>query len=341
MRSMAIDRISLSRRGLLTGALAGALTGALALPFAAQAAQATAALLTCGSDAGGDALFGLDAEGTPLWRHAIPGRGHGMGVSPDGRFAILSARRPDRWLMRLDLQSGATALWPSTDIAYGGHAIFLDPARIAATASDADGNGCIVVLDAANGKRIALWPSEGVDPHELLLLDGKLVVANGGDVLDKSNLVLMDIADGEVLNRQEAPDDLRRLSLRHMAVLDGKRVAVAAQDRGNADPAIPLLVYWQGGDLDWQPLGQAQGEMRGYCGSVAANGGGLYVTSPHGGLALHHPDGGSLYLPDICGAAPLKNGFFFTGGRGDLILPDGRRRNLPIAWDNHIRAIGA
>lgn len=340
---MATERFCLTRRGLLAGALA--------LPFAARLAEAWAAesppaLLTCGADAKGDAFFGLTADGTPLWRHALPGRGHGMGVSPDGRFAILSARRPDRWLLRLDLRNGETVIWPSEDLAYGGHAIFLDQDRIAATASDADGLGCIAVLDAATGRRRALWPTDGVDPHELLLLDGKLVVANGGDVLDKSNLVLMDIASGEILNQREVPDDLRRLSLRHMAIVegdsvDGSRVAIAAQDRGNIDPAIPLLVFWQGAELDWQPLGKAQGELRGYCGSVAARGNSLYVTSPHGGLALRHPDGARLTMPDICGAAALKDGFLFTGGRGDLILPDGRRRNLPIAWDNHIRAIDA
>lgn len=341
---MATERFPLSRRALLATALA--------LPFAAsnawpaQSAQAPAALLTCGADKAGDAFFGLSADGTPLWRHALPGRGHGMGVSPDGRFAILSARRPDHWLLRLDLQSGATSVWPSEALAYGGHAIFLDQDRIAATASDADGMGCIAVLDARTGARIALWPTAGVDPHELLLLDGRLVVANGGDVLDKSSLVLMDVASGEILNQREVPDDLRRLSLRHMAIVEGdsvegRRVAVGAQDRGNIDPAIPLLVFWQGEELDWQPLGDAQGELRGYCGSVTAHGNSLYITSPHGGLALHHPDGAKLHMPDICGAAALQDGFFFSGGRGDLILPDGRRRNLPIAWDNHIRAISA
>lgn len=327
----------ISRRGLLGAAIA--LPFASRMAFAAQ--QAKAALLTCGADVTGDALFGLDAAGTPLWRHALPGRGHGMGIAPDGKSAVLAARRPDHWLLRLDLQTGATALWPSQDLAFGGHAIFLDEHRIAATASDADGLGCIAVLEAQTGKRIALWPTEGVDPHELLLLDGRLVVANGGDALDKSSLILMDIANGEILSLRAVPDELRRLSLRHMAVLSDGRVAVGAQDRGNADPGIPLLVFWRGDDLEWQPLGKAQGDLRGYCGSLATGSDGLYITSPHGGLAVHHPDGSSLYMPDICGAAPLQGGFLFSGGRGDMILPDGRRRNLPIAWDNHIRATGA
>ncbi|WP_428249680.1 DUF1513 domain-containing protein [Ferrovibrio sp.] len=322
-----------SRRGLLLGIAT--------LPLFGRGAQASTppALLACGGDAGGQAVFGLDAAGNTLWRRALPARGHGMTVSPDGSNVVISARRPGQWLLRLDLASGHSETWPCDDLAYGGHVIYLDAGRLAATASDGDGQGCIAVLDARTGQRIALWPTEGVDPHELLLTDGALVVANGGDVLEASNLVRLDPQSGVILARADVPAALQSLSLRHMAALPDGSVAVVAQDRGAADPAVPLLAFWRGADIRWATLGAEQGGMRGYCGAVAAHGNTLCVTSPLGAQALLHPDGGMLRLPDICGVAALGNGFALSGGRGDLLLPDGSRRQHAIAWDNHLREL--
>lgn len=331
MRLMAIEP---SRRGLLLGLAT--------LPFFGKGVEAksTLTLLACGGDAGGQAVFGLNAAGSTLWRHALPARGHGMAVSPDRSSAVISARRPGQWLLRLDLVSGGSTVWPCDDLAYGGHVIYLDAGRLAATASDADGQGCIAVIDAGTGQRIALWPTDGVDPHELLLMPGgALVVANGGDVLEPSNLVRLDSQTGAILVRREVPAALQRLSLRHMAALPDGSVAVVAQDRGAADPAVPLLAFWHGADIRWAALGAEQGSMRGYCGAVAAHGSALCITSPLGAQALLHPHGGVLRLPDICGVAPLDRGFALSGGRGDLLLPDGGRRQHAIAWDNHLRAL--
>jgi len=334
MRSMATEAIAPSRRGLLLGLAALPLFGAAAM------AETSLALLACGGDAEGQASFGLDATGDVLWRHTLPGRGHGMAMAPDGRYAVISARRPGQWLLQLDLVSGHSEIWPCDDLAYGGQVIYLDAARLAATASDADGQGCIAVLDAKTGQRTALWPTGGVDPHELLLVKGALVVANGGDALEPSNLARLDPRTGAMLARIEVPAELRRLSLRHMAALPDGSVAVAAQDRGAADPAVPLLAFWHGADIRWAALGTEQGGMRGYCGAVAALGQEkLCVTSPLGAQAVLHPAGDVLRLPDICGVTALRGGFALSGGRGDLLLPDGSQRRHAIAWDNHLHAL--
>ncbi len=333
MATKSSEAIEPSRRVLLLGLAALPLLGGNAW------ASSSLALLACGGDAGGQAVFGLDAAGNTLWRRALPARGHGMAVSPDGKTAMISARRPGQWLLRLDLASGNSEAWPCDDLAYGGHVIYLNAGRLAATAGDGDGQGCIAVIDAGTGQRIALWPTEGVDPHELLLTDGALVVANGGDVLEPSNLVRLDPQSGVILARTEVPAGLQRLSLRHMAALPDGSVAVVAQDRGAADPAVPLLAFWHGLDIRWAALGAEQGGMRGYCGAVAARETSLCITSPLGAQALLHPDGSVLRLPDICGVAPLGNGFALSGGRGDLLLPDGSRRQHAIAWDNHLRAL--
>ncbi len=330
-----------SRRDLLLG-----LASLPLLPQAAAAAAAAAgtlALLGCGRDTAIDAVFGLDAQGNILWRQAMPGRGHGMAVTPDGRYALVAARRPGRWLLRIDLHQPAMppTIWPSDDLAYGGHAVFLPGNRVALTASDAEGNGQIAVLDSDTGRRIALWPTQGADPHELLVLpDERLAIANGGDAAEASSLVRMDASNGAVLARIEAPQKLHRLSLRHMAALPDGSIAVAAQDRAAPEATVPLLVLWQPDErLDWIDLGLSQGALRGYCGAVAANGARLCLTSPQGGLALLHPGAGRIEAADICGVAPLGAGFMLSGGRGDLILPDGRRRHHAVAWDNHLLAV--
>ena len=323
MRSMAIDRRTL-------------LAGLAALPFAAHAGERTAALFACGRDAEGDAVFGLDAAGDIVWRKAMPGRGHGMALSAIGDTLYVSARRPGRWVMTIDLRRGDTTIWPADDVEYGGHAVDLGDGRLALTASDADGRGTVAVLDTESGRRVALWETGGVDPHELLLVGSDLVVANGGGPVELSSLARLDLRAGAVEAKRETAVD--RLSLRHLARLPGDVVAVVAQDRGTADPALPLLALWRGGDIDWIDLGRVQDELRGYCGAVAALGDRLCVTSPHGALALEHPGALAHRLPDVCGVAALGSGFALSGGRGDLVLPDGRRRRHAVAWDNHLKA---
>jgi hypothetical protein len=326
-----------SRRSFLT-------TLAL-LPLAAGVRKAWTgevgtAFVTCGRDDAGHAVFGLDLQGNILWRLALPGRGHGFGVSPDGRTAVVSARRPGHWALRFDPRDGSAAsLWQSDDLAFCGHGVFLGPDRLAFTAVDADGHGAIVLHDATSGERQDAWPTEGADPHELLLVDGALIVANGGDAADPSALLRMDAEDGTILARAEAAPELHRLSLRHLAPLPDGGVAVVAQDRSLPDPAVPLLAFWRGGDLEFQDLGPVQLDLRGYCGSVAANGQSLCITSPQGGTALTLPARKALTVTDVCGVAPMAEGFLLTGGKGDLILPDSAARRHDVAWDNHVRVL--
>ncbi len=323
MRSMAIDRRTL-------------IAGFAALPFAVRAEPRAAILFACGRDGGGDAVYGLDEAGTILWRKSMPARGHGMALSATGDALFVSARRPGRWVMKVDLRRGDATVWPTDDVEYGGHAVDLGDGRLALTASDPDGHGRVAVLDIRTGKRIALWRTGGVDPHELILLDGGLVVANGGDPVEPSSLIRLDPA-GKITAKREA--ELDHLSLRHLARLPGGAVAVVAQDRGQADPALPLLALWRGDALDWVDLGRVQGELRGYCGAVASNGERLCLTSPHGALALEHPGAVSHRVADVCGVAALGSGFALSGGRGDLILHGGRRISHEVAWDNHLKSI--
>ena len=89
--------------------------------------------------------------------------------------------------------------------------------------------------------------------------------------------------------------------------------------------------------------------MRGYAGSIAANGGLIAVTSPRGGVAMIHDEGGAhratLRRADICGVAPAADApFTFTDGGGAIWSADEAglrlRARHDLAWDNHLVRIG-
>jgi len=183
----------------------------------------------------------------------------------------------------------------------------------------------------------------------LLLAGDALVIANGGflqdgdPVIDPS-LVRIDARDGTVLAQIKPPAELSQVSLRHLAIADG-RVFVAGQYAGPKGDRPPLVARWDREGLAYLDLGdRATSGLANYCGSIAANVGGklLCVTSPRGGRAAVFDTEGRVLsettLADGCGvAATLDGGFLLTGGRGDLRRLGG---GAPVSvagarWDNH------
>jgi hypothetical protein len=317
------------------------LLGTAALPLAGRAfATPLPALLTTGRDAGGYAAFGLDASGGIVWRTALPGRAHSFALSPDKRGAIVFARRPGSWALPVDPATGvAEQPWSPGDYALCGHGQFTQTGLVAATATDADGEGHLLLFDAKTGRHAGAWPTGGADPHEVLRIAADaFVVANGGDAADTSSLVRVDERTGRHMARAEAAADLARLSLRHLALLDGAAVVVC-QDRSQPDPLVPLVAAWRGDGLDWLDLGQNVATMRGYCGSVESRGTALCVTSPNGGVAVEWPSRAAHAIADVCGVAALPDGFALSGGRGDFLTPRAEIRRHPVQWDNHMVAL--
>jgi len=206
-----------------------------------------------------------------------------------------------------------------------------------------------------------------------ILGDGRtLAVANGGIVthpdapgvklgLDRmrSSLALLDGRGGRLLATAELPGSLRQLSLRHLAVGRGDRLAVAAQDEGASPEPLPLVAVWEGREglqlLAADPTTASR--MRGYCGGAAVDPAGalLGVSCPRGGLVVFWDLESrrmiaTVDIPDGCGLAPAEDPgtFLLTSGRGGALRVAPRERRTArvesrfvseARWDNHL-AVG-
>jgi hypothetical protein len=348
MRSMAIDR-----RVFL------AQLGALAFVRPAAAASSATFLAARGKGAG-FVISRFDASGRIDYDIDMQGRGHGFALSSDGRLAVAVARRPGRSLLVFDTATGGVRqkVKAAAGFVFCGHAVFGHGDRLLYTteAQEEDGPGHVGVFDARNRfRRVAAWPTYGDDPHELLLVDDALVVANGGFGPDGAganidpSLVRLDARDGRLLAQEKPPAELRQVSLRHLAVA-GRSVFVAGQYAGPSRDRPPLVARWDGAALAFLDLpGPDLDGLANYCGSIAASAAGtrLCVASPHGGTVVVFDLEGRvtqrLAIPDVCGVAPLEAGFVLTGGRGDVATtPAGTAIAVEGArWDNHITAIAA
>ncbi len=337
---------NLARRTFLAGAAALAATGPV------RAAQDW--FIAPRDDAAGrHFITRFAADGTLGFDLALPARGHGMALAPDGRSAAVAARRPGRFLLVLDHTRGLErARIAATDgFIFCGHVAFAaDGTLLYATETRlADAAGFVGVYDAhAPRSRLAAWPTRGADPHELLLQGDTLVVANGGFVQQNDpeiapSLVRIHARDGHVLAQVEPPDELVQVSLRHLAIAQGG-VFVAGQYAGPKGDRPPLVARWNAGGLGFLDLGdRTTAGLANYCGSIAASRDGtrLCVTSPRGGRAVVFDSEGKVQgearLTDGCGVAAAADGsFLVTGGRGDMLHLGG----APVAvaearWDNH------
>src|SRR5690606_31025455 len=119
-----------------------------------------------------------------------------------------------------------------------GHGVYTPSGHLLfATENDyAAGRGVLGVYDASEAgayQRVAEFPTGGIGPHEVVLMpDGRtLCVANGGILthpdygklelnLDsmRPSLSYVDARDGRLLEQVFLPEELHRLSLRHMAL---------------------------------------------------------------------------------------------------------------------------
>lgn len=333
-------------------------------------------LLSARSDgAGGYRVTGLDATGRIALDQALPERGHGLALHPDGRQAVCLARRPGDFLLVLDLATGEGMALHHTpaDRHCDGHGVFSADGLLLYTTENAidSGEGRIGIWDAADGyRRLGELPSHGLDPHELLLApDGEqLIVANGGILTRpetgraklnletmQPSLVYLDRRDGRLRAEQRLAPELHRLSIRHLALGRDGTVCAALQYEGPAQDRPPLVAFHRPGQ-DLEPVAappEIQAAMCNYCGSVAADPSGDWfaVSAPRGNLiCFWGADGGfrgSTPVTDGCGVAPgdAPGTFYLSSGTGSLYRHDcntGATARLPgpptegIQWDNHL-----
>jgi hypothetical protein len=180
------------------------------------------------------------------------------------------------------------------------------------TETDLDsGMGLVGVRDAGSLDKQREWPTHGMDPHELLIDDRGLWVANGGIPTQPetgrikrdlhrmdSSLVCLDPVSGELRGQWRLPDP--RLSLRHMARLDGGLMGFALQaehDDPAARSAAPVLAVFNGKNLWAEPLPKDL-SLQGYGGDIAAgsvdgHGQGFLISAPRAHCVVHWQAHGS------------------------------------------------
>lgn len=295
----------------------------------------------------------------------VPTRAHGLLLEPGGTILTV-ARRPGDWLLRWDRTGRAiTWRWIEPRRAFAGHVLAsADGGTLYTTEMDLDnGTGLIGVRDAATLEKRAEWPTQGIDPHQLLWdagHAGSLIVANGGiptrpetgrvkrdlDRMD-SSLVRLDAATGELLGQWRLDD--RRLSMRHLAWNTAKAnhpvlgVALQAEhDVPEEKAGAPVLALFDGLGLRTASAPQA---LAGYGGDIAALGTHIAVSCPRiQGVALFSMDGDWLKvvpLDEACALASSPQQIVAGGSLHVLGLQpaDAAHANdmgaPPIRLDNH------
>jgi uncharacterized protein len=351
-----------TRRGVLAG------LAALALPRALWAEAGRPAYLAAAQEpGGGHALHGLSAGGEVVFSVPLPGRGHAAAAHPARAEAVAFARRPGTFALVIGCASGAVLarLTPPAGRQFNGHGAFsADGARLYTSEVVAETSaGRIGVWDTLGYARIGEGASGGIGPHDLRrMADGRLAVANGGIATDPADRTKLNLgtmrpnltiltADGRIDDRMELGPDLRKNSIRHLALAPDGTIAFAMQWEGDPAEDVPLLGLWPPGRPQHlcPPLERDARTMRGYAASVAFSGDGAKValTSPKGGrVQVFGADGAALSShprADVSGVAPAPEGFLVTDGTGLVAaLEAGGLRPLstgPRAWDNHLIAL--
>lgn len=348
----------LTRRGLLVWLAAGLAAPALAsgtdtdlIASWAEAGRYHAGRLSVGS--GGAQVRS---------RIELPTRAHGLALEADGAV-LVAARRPGDWLLRWRPEGGEPQWhWVDDDRRLNGHVLPSSDGRFVWTTEtdQANASGLIGLRDARTLEKTGEWATQGMDPHEMLVLPeavgdvpaGALLVANGGiptqsetgrshrdlSRMDPS-LVALDPARGAVLGQWRLHDP--RLSVRHLAWDPvSRRVGIALQAEHDDEAArrdAPLLATWDGHALCASP---PMVNALGYGGDICARaGGGFWLSATRANALLGLTPNGVIAervaLPSA-GALAAQAGHAWAGGAA-AVWSDGQRQAWPAALqiDNH------
>jgi uncharacterized protein len=121
---------------------------------------------------------------------SVPTRAHGLAWQSDPRSGpsdgsvLAVARRPGDWMLRWHPAAArAQWLWAEPGRCFNGH-VLCHPQATACFTTETDlntGQGLLVRRHSTSLQETAVWPTQGVDPHDMEWLpDGHILVANGG-----------------------------------------------------------------------------------------------------------------------------------------------------------------
>lgn len=378
---MGTEPVRFSRRAFVSGLGGLAVLGSTDLSAAGLLRETVpGAPLFASARRDGDGRFTIavvDDAGQELARIALPGRGHGIAVSPDRRRIMAFARRPGTFALLIDLyeQSEPQVLTSIAGRHFYGHGCFsADGQLVYAVENDYEAARGVVGIYDVSGQtalRVGEFETGGVGPHDILLMKGGtiLVVANGGvqthpekgrrklniDSM-RPSIVFLDLKRGDVLSTHALPDNLHQVSLRHMALDGHGKVWIGGQFEGSENLTPPLVMHLT---RDTDPIvtqmpPDLTGGLQNYIGSVVASADGeiIATSAPRGGQVLFWKarDGALLgvqSVPDGCGIAPVdQSGFLISDGSGGLryleepdAVADVLARPAGVAWDNHMSAL--
>jgi hypothetical protein len=364
MRTPLIDR-----RDFLKAAGAG-FTAALAPAAWAATLQADAVFATAFVRRDGSYGAGILSEaGRLLYSVPLPNRGHAMTFDPVSRRSVVFPRKPGTIAVIFDPAGHGEPLTIASAAGrhFYGHGVFSpDGGLLYATENDFDNAaGMIGIYDAKGGfARVGEFPTHGVGPHELLLLDDgrTLAIANGGIETHpdfgkaKLNLatmqpsyVLIDRVSGDLLEKHQLPQKLHKLSIRHMDADRSGAIWFSCQYEGATMDRPPLVGRAvRGKDLELLEMPQkVLNGLHNSVGAMAANreAGTMAVSSPAGNsYVVFDTQTGKVVsatdLAEVCGLAPDRDGFIATSSAG-MIVAQGRDgvSEPAYVWDNHMLRI--
>ena len=315
----------------------------------------------------------FDRYGRELNAVALPGRGHDVCVCPRTRLCVVFARRPGNFAVAFSSDTRTPPIGFTTvpDRHFYGHGVFSSDGRLLfATENDYENDrGVIGVYDAASSfKRIGEFSAFGTGPHDISILgDGRtLVIANGGIATHpdfgegrlplnlatmEPSLVYLDLRHGDLVERHTLSRDLHQVSLRHLDVAAGGRIAIGCQSDHAGRFDLPLIFSHRLGQdlkrIDIDPL--LGGSLRGYVSSVAVDSSGevAALTSSRGSCVLFiDVSSGKLLghrrIPDVSGVARdgSAGSFLLTSGQGGILTAvsgaaSGTEAETDWLWDNH------
>ncbi|MEP3345894.1 MAG: DUF1513 domain-containing protein [Litoreibacter sp.] len=353
---------SKGRRKFLGGLLAA---GVIPRPTWADAGSPSFLSAAAGLD-GSYVLCGIGDDLTVRFELPLPARGHAAAAHPMRPEAVAFARRPGTFAVVIDCRNGAQVAMltsPEGRHFYGHGAFSSDGSVLFTTENDYEaGAGRVGLWDVRNGyRRIGEWDSGGIGPHDIKRLPGSdvLVVANGGiDTHPDSGRTKLNIAtmqpnlayidSGQVVEVAQLPANMRKNSIRHLAVRGDGMVGFGMQWQGDGHPSALVGVHQRGttAKLLWADEAETRG-MDGYIGSIAFSSAGdrVAVTSPRGGvLQLYDVDAGQLVaatqMEDVCGVATVGRHFAATTGGGEMRRLQGvtsiHKAQTDLMWDNHL-----
>lgn len=322
-------------------------------------------------------FFGLfDDKGDIVWSSQLLDRAHAPVVHPSQSIVGIVARRPGFFMDFFDVSTHKRIIRiePSKEYHFYGHALFTSDGNHLITQENhyPSGQGKIFVREWPSGHVIKSFSSNGIGPHESVLLnDQVLVIANGGlkthpdndrKILNletmKPNVTYLSLKDGTILNQSSNSGELHQLSIRHLDVNQHGRVALGFQYQGEMWDQVPLVALSRidQPELEYLPIPEeVRARFKQYCGSVCFDSSGeiLAISTPRGGLVAYwHVDSktflGIENCRDVCGlvATDKPHEFLLTSGIGSQLKNNPVqnvskliKKHPKLHWDNHLRQI--